>query len=212
MLLLAAMAASMACGRIQPTPDRVAGCVAISDGPAAEALSTAAATAPSRTEVYFSPMGGCTDAVVREIANAKRSIRVMAYSFTSTPIARALVEAHDRGVDVQVILDKSQETERYTGADFLVHAGIPTMIDDRHAIAHNKVIIIDDLTVITGSFNFTKAAEEKNVENLLVLDGQDLARRYVEQWAMHLVHSRAYVDHADRRPIPQPDHKPKETP
>ncbi len=86
----------------------------------------------------------------------ERSILMQAYSFTSAPIAKALVEARERGVEVTAILDKSQRTEQYSSADFVLHAGIPTYIDDKHAIAHNKIMLIDGRTIITGSFNFTK--------------------------------------------------------
>lgn len=113
-------------------------------------------------QVVFSPRGGCTEAVVSAISQAKTEILVQAYSFTSAPIAKALVDAHKRGVRVQIVLDKSQRKERYSSADFTAHAGIPTFIDAAHAIAHNKVMIIDKAVLITGSFNFTKAAEEKN--------------------------------------------------
>ena len=101
--------------------------------------------------VFFSPNGGCTAAIIDEINNAKSEILVQAYSFTSAPIAKALVEAHKRGVKVQAILDKSQRTAHYTSASFLANSKIPTFIDERHAIAHNKIMIIDGTTVITGS-------------------------------------------------------------
>ncbi len=71
------------------------------------------------------------------------------------------MDAHKRGVEVQVVLDKSQRTEKYSSADFLVNMGIPVRIDARHAIAHNKVMVIDGQTVITGSFNFTKAGRDQ---------------------------------------------------
>jgi phosphatidylserine/phosphatidylglycerophosphate/cardiolipin synthase-like enzyme len=125
--------------------------------PAAYPIELTLNNAP--TQVYFSPNGGCTDAIVKEITGAKSEILVQAYSFTSAPIAKALVSAHKRGVKVEAILDKSQRSERYTSASFLANSGIPTFIDARHAIAHNKVMIIDNETVITGSFNFTRAAE-----------------------------------------------------
>ncbi len=144
-------------------------------------------------DVYFSPLGGCTQAVVRELDGAKKTVLVQAYSFTNAPIAQALVGAHHRGVDVKMILDKSQRTEKYTEADFTAHAGIPTWIDSVHAIAHNKVMIIDDSTVITGSFNFTKAAEEHNAENLLVIhNAPDLAAKYTANWFVHQKHSEPY--------------------
>jgi phosphatidylserine/phosphatidylglycerophosphate/cardiolipin synthase-like enzyme len=147
---------------------------------------------PPTVEVYFSPKGGCTEAVTRELDNAKRTILVQAYSFTSARIAKALVEAHKRGVDIRVILDKSQRSERYSSADFVAHAGIPTFIDAKHAIAHNKIMVIDGETVLTGSFNFTKAAEEKNAENLLVIRDRVIAERYASNWDGHLEHSEKY--------------------
>lgn len=143
--------------------------------------------------VCFTPGGKCTDTIVQEIAAARNSIRVQAYSFTSAVIAKALVAAHRRGVDVKVILDKSQRTAKYSSADFLANAGVPTWIDDCCAIAHNKVIVIDGQTVITGSFNFTKAAQERNAENLLLLRNRALADRYTTNWEKHLITSTLYM-------------------
>ncbi len=143
--------------------------------------------------VFFSPHGGCTAAVVATLGTAKSNVLVQAYSFTSAPIAGALVDAKKRGVDVRVILDKSQRTERYSEADFLLHAGIPTWIDAKHATAHNKVMVIDGRTVLTGSFNFTKAAENNNAENLLVIEDPALSWQYTTNWQAHLAHSEGYT-------------------
>ena len=147
---------------------------------------------PASVEVFFSPAGGCTDAIVAELVRAKKTVFVQAYSFTSAPIAKAIVDAHKRGVAVQVVLDKSQRTEKYSSSDFVAHAGIPVAIDEKHPIAHNKIIIIDEAVVITGSFNFSKAAEEKNAENLLVIHDPKLAERYLENWRVHQSHSVEY--------------------
>ena len=145
-------------------------------------------------DIYFSPNGGTTDAITHEIGNARSEILIQAYSFTSTPIAKALLDASKRGVRVVVVLDRSQKTQKYSGATFLAHAGIPVFIDDKHAIAHNKIIIIDRQTLITGSFNFSKAAEEKNAENLLALKGNSpLVDRYVNNFAEHKSHSEPYL-------------------
>ena len=156
------------------------------------AFTTLAASDSLSVQVFFSPRGGCIEAVVSAITQAKAEILVQAYSFTSAPIAKALVEAHKRGVQVKIILDRSQRKERYSSADFTAHAGIPTFIDAAHAIAHNKVMIIDKAVLITGSFNFTKAAEEKNAENLLVLRSKELASAYIENWQRHKEHSVIY--------------------
>src|SRR5438445_12580576 len=88
--------------------------------------SASQAKAPASWEVYFSPHGGCTEAVVKALEKAKTTVLVQAYSFTSAPIAKALVDAAKRGVKVDVILDKSQRTEKYSEADFMVNGGIPT--------------------------------------------------------------------------------------
>ena len=147
---------------------------------------------PTAWEVYFSPHGECTDAIIRELNRAKSTVLVQAYSFTSAPIAKAILNAHKRGVKVEVILDKSQRTEKYSSATFFFNAGIPVKIDAQHAIAHNKVIVIDGETVITGSFNFTKAAEENNAENLLIIHDNKLAERYMKNWQEHNQHSEVY--------------------
>lgn len=149
-------------------------------------------------DVYFSPRGGATEAIVTEIKNAKKEILVQAYSFTSVPIAKALVEAKKRGIRIEAVLDKSQRSEKYSSADFIAHAGIPTYIDDKHAIAHNKIIIIDRQVLITGSFNFTKAAEERNAENLLIIKVVEkfgimtLAEKYIQNFYEHEKHSEVY--------------------
>jgi phosphatidylserine/phosphatidylglycerophosphate/cardiolipin synthase-like enzyme len=151
---------------------------------------------PQGVQVYFSPNGGATEAVVNALQNATNSVFVQAYSFTSAPIAEALVQAQRRGIEVHVLLDKSQRTEKYSEADFLRNNNISTLIDAQHAIAHNKIFVIDGYLVLTGSFNFTKAAEEHNAENLLVINDAALARDYLENWHAHERHSEPY----DREP------------
>lgn len=146
--------------------------------------------------VCFSPHGGCTALVVHELEQAKRQVRVLAYSFTSDAIADALVAAAKRGVDVQVVLDKSNRTGRYTDAPELDQAHVPVTIDAAHAIAHNKVIVIDGTTVLTGSFNFTVAAEAHNAENMLVLRSAELAAQYLANWELHRHHARPYLRRA----------------
>ena len=154
---------------------------------------TLAQEKPPSWEVYFSPNGECTDAIIRELNKAQNTVLVQAYSFTSAQIAKALLDAHRRGIKVDVILDKSQRTQSYSSATFLLNVGIPTRIDAQHSIAHNKVMIIDGETVITGSFNFTKAAEEKNAENLLIIHDKELASLYTKNWQEHAQHSEVYL-------------------
>ena len=143
-------------------------------------------------EVFFSPKGGCTDAILKEIKAAKNTVLVQAYWFTSNPISKALVEAHKRGVKVEVILDRSRTEIDNDQAEFIVQNDVPTFIDDKHTTAHSKVIIIDGQVVITGSFNFTAQAEEENVENLLVIRDMAIADKFTANWKAHAEHSGRY--------------------
>jgi phosphatidylserine/phosphatidylglycerophosphate/cardiolipin synthase-like enzyme len=93
------------------------------------------------------------------------------------------VEAHREGVDVRVVLDDSQKSERYTGATFLANAGIPTRTNSRYSIMHHKFLVIDDKHVQTGSFNYTKGAQQRNAENVIVLwDQPAIAAAYGREW------------------------------
>ncbi len=147
-------------------------------------------TAP--IEVYFSPNGGCTDTILRELNAAKSSVLVQAYWFTSARIAKALVNAHKRGVKVEVVLDLSRAEIDNTQADVLVEGGVPTFIDDKHTTAHSKVMIFDRQVVITGSFNFTEQAEKENLENLLVIRDKAIAEKFTTNWDVHRGHSGRY--------------------
>lgn len=148
---------------------------------------------PARVAVYFSPHGDATTAIIRELNAATTQILMQAYSFTSAPIAKALVEAHKRGVKVLAVLDKSNRTAKYSAATFLAHAGMQPLIDTKHAIAHNKVMVIDSTTILTGSFNFTKAAEENNAENLLVIkEAPLLVQAYEANIYLHAGHAYPY--------------------
>ncbi|MGH7222130.1 MAG: phospholipase D family protein, partial [Gemmataceae bacterium] len=133
-----------------------------------------------------------TEAIVREIQHARHEILVLAYSFTSQPIAQALVDAKLRGVHVDIVLDHSNETDAHTDLPFFLEQGLLPVIDPHHAIAHNKVMILDNRTLLTGSFNFTQHAENENAENLLVIKGQpELVRTYKENFHTHKSHARA---------------------
>jgi phosphatidylserine/phosphatidylglycerophosphate/cardiolipin synthase-like enzyme len=141
-------------------------------------------------EVYFSPKGGCMDAVVRELKKARREVLVQAYSFTADPITFSLVEAKKRGAQVDILLDRSNEQESYSDLHILLEQGLAPLIDSSHAIAHNKIIIVDKRTLITGSYNFTNQAEHENAENLVVIKGHpELLGMYRQNFMTHKAHS-----------------------
>jgi phosphatidylserine/phosphatidylglycerophosphate/cardiolipin synthase-like enzyme len=140
---------------------------------------------------HFSPKGGCQEAIVRELKKARREVLVQAHSFTAEPLTYALVEAKKRGVHVDVLLDRSNEQERSADLRVFLEQGLAPLIDPGHAVAHNKVMIIDQQTVITGSYNFTRQAEEENAENLLIIRGNaEVARLYRQNFLAHKAHSK----------------------
>ena len=149
-------------------------------------------------EVCFTPGQDCSLQLIQEIEKERKAIWVQAYSFTSAPIARALLHAKNRGVEVKVILDKSQfKAEKYSASKFLDNQGIPVWIDAKPAIAHNKIFIFSD-TVVTGSFNFTKAAQEKNAENLLIIHDSQLTQKYRDNWIKRQNESSPLADYSRR--------------
>jgi len=131
----------------------------------------------------FTPGENCTDLIVKQINQSKTSIYIQAYGFTSKPIIEAVANAKSRGVEVKMILDKVNETKQGDGARYLKSKDIEILIDNKVAIAHNKVMIIDGKNIITGSFNFTKSAQDKNAENvLIILDEPTIAKKYIINW------------------------------
>lgn len=159
--------------------------------------------------VYFSPKGGCENAIVTEMNKARREILVQAYSFTADPLSYGLVEAKKRGVDVEVILDRSNEVERYSDLNILLDNGMHPLIDAEHAIAHNKIMIIDQKVIITGSFNFTNQAENQNAENLLIIRGhKELVTQYRNNFLAHKLHSKPATRNMEAKPAePKPQER-----
>ena len=136
--------------------------------------------------ILFSPNGGCTKAIIREIDASKKEILIQCYSFTSLPITKALQAAVKRGVKVSAIIDSKQRSPKM---DALKASGATVRYDGKHVISHNKVMVIDGRIVITGSFNFTYAAENQNAENVVIIRDSGVAGLYRDNWKLHYDHS-----------------------
>jgi len=139
-------------------------------------------------QVKFSPNGGAEEQVVNTIKSSNESLYMLSYSFTSQAIANALIEKANR-VPVEVILDYSNKKGKGSKLDLLAKSKVVVYVDEKHAIAHNKTMVIDHRWLLTGSFNFTNAAEHNNAENSLLLDCPDLANVYLDNWNSHKEHS-----------------------
>lgn len=168
---------------------------AVSQTMEAPALASSVQAVPvplTHIRAYFTPGHTVETAITDEIDSARESVRVQAYSFTNPLIVQALADARLRGVDVIVILDKSNRYQKSSAADVASGLGVPVLIDDRHAIAHNKVMIIDGRIVITGSYNFSRAAEKSNAENIVIIESVPIAEKYQQNWQKHYRHSKPY--------------------
>jgi len=144
-------------------------------------------TAPETQTIqaYFSPRGGTRDAIVNCIDGARSEVLVALYYLTDEGLAEALVRAHRRGVRVEAVLDRTQKTARGGQAERLANAGIPVRFDERHRIFHHKFAVIDGVTLVTGSFNWTQSAEKVNAENTLVIrNNPELAAEYARAFAV----------------------------
>lgn len=153
------------------------------------ALST---NVDAKTMPCFTPQEKCLPVILKEISASKKRVWLQGYTFTSVPIEKALIQARDKGVDVQVILDKSQATQKHSRATSLRENRIPVYIDGIQAIAHSKIIIADD-TIITGSYNWTNSAEKRNCENLLIIkDEKETMNKYEKNFLSRKRKSRVY--------------------
>lgn len=159
-------------------------------GPASQAVAVS-----GTVQVLFTPEEDAAGQIVLAIEQAKKQVLVQTFSFTSKEIAQALIGAKQRGVDVRVVTDAEQiQRMERSKVPTVAAGGVPVFVDSLHASAHNKVMVIDAGTakpvVITGSFNFTHAAQFKNAENLLIFRGnRELTAAYLENWWRHYEHA-----------------------
>ena len=133
-------------------------------------------------ETCFSPGGNCASRVAYWVGLANSSIHILIYSFTLNAIGDALVQAKRRGIDVKIVWDEGNWNA--TGSEYqkLKNSGIEIRIDHRHGLLHDKVAIIDQHIIITGSFNWSQAANQENRENLVVIDSPAWASTYEQHF------------------------------
>jgi len=146
-----------------------------------------------QVKTRFSPRQGCTDLMVKHIQHAQSTIYAACYCFTSDRIATALIQAHQRGVKVCLLGCRSQKSVKSGKLEMIYDYGIPIRMARRVRIMHNKVLIIDGKHLLTGSFNFTKSAEESNAENLLAIYSPKLCNIYERNWQQLWQNAKPYT-------------------
>ncbi|MCS7095077.1 MAG: phospholipase D family protein [Thaumarchaeota archaeon] len=132
--------------------------------------------------ICFSKTMNCASIIVDSIDRANSSVLVAIFSFTRDDIANALVRAHNRGIDVRVIIERTRINE--SGSEYLrlKNNGVNVRLDGNPDLMHHKFIVIDGQIVITGSYNFSGAAEDRNDENLIVIVSARVASQYTSEF------------------------------
>ena len=149
------------------------------------------ASARAQVEVAFTPGDDIAGLIAQHIAKSRKSVQVQAYLFTDRKLVAALLAARKRGVEVEIVGDAAQqEAGGFPGLATLERAGARVYLDRAHAASHNKIVIVDGAsafaTVITGSYNFTQAAQSKNAENVVVISGsRSVTDRFVSNFEHH---------------------------
>jgi phospholipase D len=131
-------------------------------------------------ENYFCPEDKCRDHVIEEISRAKNSIYFMIFAFTDEKVADAIL--YSNVSDIKGVMDKMQASQRYSQFQRMKEFGINVKVENSTGLLHHKVFIIDNSTVITGSYNPTWAADNKNDENILIIHDRKIAEEYLEEF------------------------------
>jgi phosphatidylserine/phosphatidylglycerophosphate/cardiolipin synthase-like enzyme len=128
---------------------------------------------------YFSPDDGVLDKIIEQMRDAERNVEILAYALTTDLVGETLFDLHQRGVTVRGVVETSQSQATGSETPRLRQAGVDIRLDGNPENMHHKVIILDGITVILGSYNFTRSAEEKNDENVLIIHDPALATQFL---------------------------------
>jgi phosphatidylserine/phosphatidylglycerophosphate/cardiolipin synthase-like enzyme len=132
------------------------------------------------SEAHFGPGPSCTNRVVGLLGSTKKMVDISVFTITDDRIADAIVAAHSRKVKVRVISDDEKAFDRGSDIQRLREEGIPVRVDDSEHFMHNKFAVFDQTVLLTGSFNWTRAAALHNQENIIVTDDPKLVRAFME--------------------------------
>jgi phosphatidylserine/phosphatidylglycerophosphate/cardiolipin synthase-like enzyme len=165
----------------------------------------AVAPADATLEAAFAPDAGAEELVVKVIGSATNNVKMSAYTFTSPAIVRALIAAKKRGVQIQLIADdranlsEDQSGKARHALNAVSEAGIEVRLIGAYALHHDKLLIVDDRHIQTGSFNYTNSAARRNSENVLVVwNNPALAAIYLRHWSSRWSQGRDYQRRDDQ--------------
>ena len=133
-------------------------------------------------EVFFSPGSACKSAILREIGNSINTLDICVFTISDNDITKKIIDTHKRGVKVRILTDNEKLHDKGSDIEQLSESGLNVKIDNTRHHMHHKFAIIDNKTVLTGSYNWTRSAELYNHENVIVLHDEDTNRQYKNEF------------------------------
>jgi len=134
------------------------------------------------TKIYFSPGTDCLNAIIDAMRNARKTAKICVFTISDNRIGNAIIDMQMNGVDIQIISDNDKRFDKGNDIDYLFDKGIDIKLDTTSAHMHHKFAIFDDEVTITGSYNWTRSAETRNFENILVTDDKKVAKTYSKEF------------------------------
>lgn len=131
---------------------------------------------------YFSPGDDCENAIVSCIRNAKHSIKICVFTISENVITNEIIAAKKRGVSVTIITDNDKLNDKGSDIRWLADEGVRIRIDESSSHMHHKFCIVDREILLTGSYNWTKSAADRNQENLLVTEDPKMVKAYLKEF------------------------------
>ena len=135
------------------------------------------------SKACFTPDKLCLRQIIQAIEQADKIIYLQANNFTSNQITRAIINAHERGVHIKILLDKTQwQVKHYSASRYLLKQGVPIWIDYKAKHANNNVLIIDKKLLILGGINHEDYSYQDTVDNILFSTDKKLVKQYLTNW------------------------------
>jgi len=135
-----------------------------------------------RASAHFSPGNSCESQIIRLCRQAGTAIDICVFTISADHISRALLDAHQRKVKLRIITDDDKSHDMGSDIDLFVEKGIPVKMDNSPSHMHHKFAIFDQVTMINGSFNWTRSASMNNNEDIIVNSIPELIRAYSQRF------------------------------
>jgi len=145
-------------------------------------LSLLTKTGQTDNKAYFSPGDACLNAIIAGISRAKSSLKICVFTISDDRITRAILQAHRRGIPVKILTDNEKLYDKGSDIRELAQVGIPVRIDNTTNHMHHKFAILDNQTVLTGSYNWTRSAAQYNHENLIITNDKILVKNFSREF------------------------------